>query len=86
MSTQASTSTGEGWALTWVPHHIARNAKNGKWALTRALALTWENTVCEQLSSTWRIVTSAVARNKSGAIKLGLFGSAGLPSTTSLNP
>ncbi len=79
MSTRASTSKGEGWALIRVPHHIARNAKNGGWALTRAWALTRENTVCEQL-------TSAVARNKFGAIKLGLFGSAGLPSMTSLNP
>ncbi len=43
MSTHASRSKGEGWALTRVPPQIA--AKNGGWTLTRARALTRQNTV-----------------------------------------
>ncbi len=62
MSTHASRSKGEGWVLTRVPPQIARNAKNGEWVLTRAWALTRQNTV--QTYS--RTSTEYVATNPGG--------------------
>ncbi len=45
MSTRASRSKGEGWALTRVPPQIARNVKNGGWALTQQNTVTLQITI-----------------------------------------